>query len=88
MKLTNVQILHRSESSDHSQEYIALLSGLNQIPESSAYSMLLIEIVNVMQNKYLDKSFSALFELFNETYSSIDPETRTNYVPYISIKQS
>jgi len=42
--------------------------------------MLMIEIVTVMQNKYLDKSFSALFELFQETYSSIDPETRTNYV--------
>jgi len=42
--------------------------------------MFLIEVVNVMQNKYLDKSFSALFELFQETYSSVDPETRTNYV--------
>ena len=81
-----MQILHRVESSDHSQEYITLLSELNQIPESSSYEMLLIEIVNVMQNKYLDKSFSALFELFHETYSSIDPETRTNYVQELQYK--
>jgi len=80
LKQTNVQILQRSESSDHSQEYISLLTALNQVPESSAFLLLLIEIINVMQNKYLDKSFSALFDLFQETYSSIDPETRTNYV--------
>jgi len=85
LKQTNVQILQRSESSDHSQEYISLLTALNQVPESSAFLLLLIEIINVMQNKYLDKSFSALFDLFQETYSSIDPETRTNYQ---SLKQA
>jgi len=85
LKQTNVQLLQRTESSDHSQEYITLLTELNQIPESSAYLMFLIEVVTVMQNKYFDKSFSALFELFQETYSSVDPETRTNYQ---SLKQS
>jgi len=85
LKQTNVQILQRSESSDHSQEFITLLNEYNQIPESSSYLVLMIEINTIMENKYLDKSFSALFELFQETYSGIDPETRTNYN---SLKQS
>lgn len=79
-KNTNVLILQKSEDSPQNKEYIALLTELNQVPESSAYNMLLIQISNILQKKYLHRAFEALFELFQQIYSSADSETKAHYV--------
>ena len=73
-------ILQKSDDAPQNKEYVALLTELNQVPESSAYNMLLIQIVNILQKKYLHKAFEALFELFQQTYSMIDSETKAHYV--------
>jgi hypothetical protein len=80
LKNTNVLILQKSDDAPQNKEYVALLTELNQVPESSAYNMLLIQIVNILQKKYLHKAFEALFELFQQTYSMIDSETKAHYV--------
>lgn len=80
LRNTNVLLLQKSDDSPQNKEYQALLLELNGIKESSSYYMLLIQIATVMQKKYVNKAFEALFELFQSSYQSNDPETKAHYV--------
>jgi hypothetical protein len=79
LKHTNVLLLQKSDDSPQNKEYQTLLQELNGIKESSSYYMLLIQIATVMQKKYVNKAFEALFELFQSSYQSNDPDTKAHY---------
>lgn len=80
LKGTNILFIGKSEEGPQNQEYGKIMSELNEIEETSAYSILLIQIIEAIEHKYLEKAFDALFSLFQADYSSLDSETRTHYV--------
>ena len=79
LKNTNVLLLQKSDDSPQNKEYIQLLTELNAIPESSAYLMLIVQIITILNKKYISKACDALTEVFQSSYSNIDPETKAHY---------
>ena len=64
LKTTNVLFIGKSEEGPQNLEYGRIMTELTEIAETSAFFILQIQILDVIEGEYLNKSFEALFSLF------------------------
>ena len=68
-----------------SKDLSTLITKIMESQDSSTFYIFVVHLAKIIEKKYIDRAFEALFEVFHKEYSNLDSATKAEYVGAISL---